>query len=290
MKYLFRKQIREQRQLRESFMDLAVRTFDLSFESWYRAGFWTEKYIPYIFAEKNKVVANASVNIMDTVWQGEEKRYIQIGTVMTDPAYRQQGLCRKLIEKILDDWKGKSDCVYLFANNTVLDLYPKFGFVPADEHQYELELTETTRHTAFTKLNMDLSADREVLARCYQQSNPYSILPMNHNFGLLMFYCDAVMSDCIYYDKEFDMVCIAERQGDVLICCDIFGKGGLSMEEFVSRIAVGIKKVLFGFAPKETAAGRLAKINTAENDERLFILGENLFSDHQIRFPVLSHA
>lgn len=66
MKYLFRKQIREQRQLRESFMDLAVRTFDLSFESWYRAGFWTEKYIPYIFAEKNKVVANASVNIMDT--------------------------------------------------------------------------------------------------------------------------------------------------------------------------------------------------------------------------------
>ncbi|MCE0064164.1 GNAT family N-acetyltransferase, partial [Klebsiella pneumoniae] len=81
MNYQLVKQVRENNPLRKSFIDLAVKTFDLSFEEWYQQGYWTDAYIPYAFVERNKVIANASANIIDLRWQGEPRRYIQIGTV-----------------------------------------------------------------------------------------------------------------------------------------------------------------------------------------------------------------
>ena len=51
---------------------------------------------------------------------GKKKNYIQIGTVMTDNEYRNKGLSRYLIEKIISEYKEKSDCIYLSANDTVL--------------------------------------------------------------------------------------------------------------------------------------------------------------------------
>lgn len=92
MNYQLVKQVRENNPLRKSFIDLAVKTFDLSFEEWYQQGYWTDAYIPYAFVERNKVIANASANIIDLRWQGEPRRYIQIGTVMTEPDHRNKGL------------------------------------------------------------------------------------------------------------------------------------------------------------------------------------------------------
>lgn len=81
-------------------------------------------------------MANVSVNIMDFVILGEEKRYVQIGTVMTDENYRNQGLSRTLIKKILKEWENKCQGIYLYANNSVLNFYPKFGFSVCSEYQY----------------------------------------------------------------------------------------------------------------------------------------------------------
>lgn len=81
-------------------------------------------------------MANVSVNIIDIEIQEQVKRYIQIGTVMTDCNYRNKGLSRKLMDKILQDWKDKCDAIYLYANDSVLDFYPKFGFIKAMEYQY----------------------------------------------------------------------------------------------------------------------------------------------------------
>lgn len=55
MNYQLVKQVRENNPLRKSFIDLAVKTFDLSFEEWYQQGYWTDAYIPYAFVERNKL-------------------------------------------------------------------------------------------------------------------------------------------------------------------------------------------------------------------------------------------
>ena len=47
---------------------------------------------------------------------GVEKNYIQIGTVMTDEAYRRQGLAKKLMDHVVNQYKDSCDGFYLFAN------------------------------------------------------------------------------------------------------------------------------------------------------------------------------
>lgn len=71
---------------------------------WFQNGFWGEKYIPCSLVDGEKVIANVSVNRMDFNLDGIEKHYIQLGTVMTDKAYRGQGLSRYLMEKVIEEY------------------------------------------------------------------------------------------------------------------------------------------------------------------------------------------
>lgn len=274
--------------LRNSFIDLAIKTFDLSFENWYNNGFWTDKYIPYVLVQNEKVIANASVNIINTIWKGKPKCYIQIGTVMTDMAYRNQGLSRRLINEILTEWKEKCDAVYLFANDMVLDFYPKFGFQKEVEYQYTMPITAITGD--FEKLNMDKESSRELLKRCYQKMNPFSELPMKDNYELLMFYCADFMKDCVYYSKKHDAICIAMHEENTLICFDIFCDQNISMKALLSEIAESrTHRVILGFAPTDTKECECEQI---EGENTLFMLAskENVFANHKVMFPLLSHA
>ncbi|WLP60609.1 hypothetical protein [Bacillus pumilus] len=38
---------RHDNELKESFNQLAIKTFNLDFSDWYKRGYWDEKYIPY---------------------------------------------------------------------------------------------------------------------------------------------------------------------------------------------------------------------------------------------------
>jgi hypothetical protein len=70
---------------RQSFNQLAKSTFGIDFEKWYKNGFWDDRYICYSYRDEDKVVANVSINKMDVILEGERKRVLQIGTVMTHP-------------------------------------------------------------------------------------------------------------------------------------------------------------------------------------------------------------
>lgn len=289
MNYIFTNSMKEDNALRHSYNRLAEKTFGLSFEEFYQNGYWTDKYIPYSLIDDGKVIANASVNILKSLYNGQEKRCIQIGTVMTDSDYRNQGLSRYLIERILSEWKETCDTMYLFANDSVLDFYPKFGFVKAVEYQCSSPITPTKG--CVRKLDMSHASDREFLKRYYSKSNPYSALAIKDNYELLMFYCTSLMKDCVYFLEDFDSVIIASNKNEILTCYDIFSDGNHAMIEMVSRVAESqIRTVVFGFTPAEHAAFHSRILE--EEDTTLFVLKgkDNWFVNHQMMFPVLSHA
>ena len=111
--YTFVKDYRDDKNLRTRLNDLTDKTYGFNFKEWYEAGYWEEGYIPYSLLDGDKLIANASVSIMKMNVLGKKKNYIQIGTVMTDNEYRNKGLSRYLIEKIISEYKEKSDCIYL---------------------------------------------------------------------------------------------------------------------------------------------------------------------------------
>ena len=80
---LLSKNVRDNPSQRESFMQLAADVFGLSFHNWYARGYWQDAYLPYTLFDCGRAVANISVNRMKTMVDGQPKRYIQLGTVMT---------------------------------------------------------------------------------------------------------------------------------------------------------------------------------------------------------------
>ena len=106
--------------LRAALNALTRQTFGFDFEKWYAGGGWEGDYLPYSLMDGGKMIANVSANRMRFCQNGQERRYIQIGTVMTDKAYRRRGLAAQLMRAAMDDLRGECDGFYLFGNLSAL--------------------------------------------------------------------------------------------------------------------------------------------------------------------------
>lgn len=290
--YLFLIGHQKEARYRAAFNQLSKNIFRLSFEEWFQSGYWNEKYIPYTLFDEDKAIANASVNIMNFNTFGEKKLYIQIGTVMTDPSYRNKGLSRFLMEKILDDWNNKCDFIYLFANSTVLNFYPKMGFTQVKEYEYFKKITASTQGK-FEKLDMDIKLNREKLYDYVKNTQIFGKLAMQENADLVMFYCITVLKDCVYYLSSLNVIAIAKINDQQLHLLDVFSKDETNLELIIDSLSdKKITSALLGFTPKNCMHYEMRSIDEKLKDEVLFIQHSKtrLFNENQIMFPLLSHA
>jgi len=287
--YCYETDIKDNKAIRSSFVNLAKQTFGINFEPWYQSGYWKKDYIPHVLLDHDKVVANISVNLMHLQWQGQEKCYIQLGTVMTDKNYRHCGLARWLMDEILSEWQSKCANVYLFANDQVLNFYPKFGFIEADEYQYILLFNGSIPSTR--KLNMESPEDIELLKAIYKKGNLFSALSMTQNTGLLMFYCSQFMKDNVYYCDNLKVIIVADFEGDTMNCYDVYGGENYSFEKILNSVTrENTKLIKFGFTPLDNI--QMTALKLKEEDTTLFLLKSenNIFKDNKLMLPVLSHA
>lgn len=226
-------------QLRKSFNELTGKVFGFSLEDWYQNGCWGGRYIPYSLVDHDRIVANVSVNILDYLVSSEKRRYIQLGTVMTHPDYRGQGLNRHLLELVLEEWEDHCDLFYLYANDSVLDFYPKFGFVRAEEQMYSRPLRKDPRKSVPLpeKLDMDDAQDREFLFDSIAGSAVHSKVAMVDNPGLPMLHCMADQRNNLYYFEQQDVIAIASREGKILDLHDIYAKDVFVMDEILEALA-----------------------------------------------------
>ncbi|MCI8478673.1 MAG: GNAT family N-acetyltransferase [Oscillospiraceae bacterium] len=284
----YRTDYQDDKTLRGSFDALAQQTFGFSFEAWYRSGNWTDRYRPYSLLQNGQVVANISVSPMDLNYMGQELHCVQLGTVMTAPALRNRGLIHFLMAQVLNDWTSKCDGVYLYANQEVLDFYPKFGFAPVREWRHSLALSGDEKRHGVRRIIAGVTEDRLLLLKKYAQSNPFSLLSAEHNPGLLLFHCCfGSMRTCVYYMEEYGVVAIAESQGDSLYCYDIFGTTSATLCQVLTALSgPETRKTVLGFTPKAGSACSVRPLR--EKDCTLFVLGgKNLFQGKQMRLPAL---
>ena len=187
---------RADKQLRDSFNRLAEQTFGLNFEGWYQKGFWGENYDPHSIVIDGEVVSNVSVNRRDLVFGGRRYHILQLGTVMTAPEYRGRGLNRAIMEYIEREY-ADADGIYLFANDTVVDYYPRFGFRPGREMACRKAVIASDTCRAEQVL-MDGPAAWDRLAKAMEKSTFREGCPMVGNPGLIFFYVSQFMTDAVY--------------------------------------------------------------------------------------------
>lgn len=274
---------------RQRFNALAQRVYGFDFEQWYRDGYWGRGYIPCCLMADGRACANVSISVMDFSLFGQKKRYIQIGTVMTDPEYRGQGLSRFLMERVIAQWKPKSDLIFLFANDSVLDFYPKFGFTPAREYRHGIEVRVHGDPADVQRLDMSQPENRRLLTDRVSRSVNLSPLSLLQNAGLVMFYATSSMREDIYYIKSLDAAIFARYSGDTLRLDAVFSPAPVSVERIIGALAVpATRKAILGFTPSDPGGFRADLLK--EEDTTLFVMGDSPFGRDRLMFPVLSHT
>lgn len=282
------KNYRDREQLRSSFNRLAKATFGLDFEPWYQKGFWTEDYNPYSVLLDGEIVANVSVNRTDMIIDGERRKLYQLGTVMTDEAHRNRGYIRAIMAEIEKDI-ADADGVYLFANDTVLEFYPKFGFVQGTEYLYTKGIAQSGACT-MERVRMDSPAGWIRLRMAMDKSEFKTACRMADNPGLIFFYAAQFMQDCVYYDRRLDAWAIAEIEDGALMLHNVFAPAGMTLEDVIASFGKEIRRVTLGFAPSDPAGFECAPYH--EEDCTFFVRGAAFedFARRRLRIPSLSHA
>jgi len=278
---------RENEDLRRSFNELAEKVFGLNFENWYQNGFWKDNYIPYSVIEDGKVVSNVSVNACTMNYDGRVVKLIQLGTIMTDPDYRGKGYSRILMERVISDYKDKADGIYLFANDSVLDFYPRFGFKTGKEYRYSKDVDNTGEDRTVLVPMADKDA-WDKMVRLIAEKEQNSRFYMVENTGLYMFYLSQFMQENTFYIESCDSYAVAEVEDDTLILHTIFRKG--DVDQVISAFGNKIKKVILNFTPNDT--GNFKKSELHEEDTTLFVRG-NFFEetkDDEYMFQAITHA
>ena len=287
--YKIIKGYQENKGLRSSLNQLAGQTFGLDFEPWYQKGYWTDNYIPYSILDGENVVANVSVNPMKFKYGEEEWDLLQLGTVMTAEAYRRKGLIRRLMEEIDKDYGDTVQGSFLYANQTVTEFYPQFGYRKLEEYEYFREISTShemrklsqAQEVAAQKVRLQEEENRNRLETAIQNSQPQSRLWQQDNLALTMFYVDGFLSDQVYEIKSQNAFAIAEIQDKTLYLQGVFAPQKVDMEEIIAAFGTEIQRTVLGFVPWDTAGYQVKKMDSEE--DTLFVKGACI-----IIFPIKS--
>ncbi|EAC8105286.1 GNAT family N-acetyltransferase [Listeria monocytogenes] len=291
MNYEMISDYKDNKMYRDSFNRLAESTFDINFEEWYSDGFWNDKYVCYSYIDDNKVIANVSINKMNLIYQGEDYRALQIGTVMTHPDYRGKGLAKKLLEHVIAKYEDQYDFLYLFANDTVLDFYPKFGFERVEESSFTVDACGLKRESSnLKKLNPDNKTDFQLIRRIVSEKTPLSnILDVRESEDLLMFYVLIALKNELYYIEELDVIVLMEQEDADLYVLDILSTKKLDVVEVLRYLPIKkIETIHLLFTPEKSKYIDAAHI--IETEDMLFVRPNILTSENYFLFPATSHA
>ena len=287
--YTVEKDYRNNDALRKSFNELAEKIFGLNFEEWYQNGFWGENYNPYSIVIDGKVVSNVSVNKTDMLIDGEIKHFLQLGTVMTDEQYRKKGLTRIIMEQIQQDYEGKADGIYLFANDGVLDYYPRFGFVKSKEYQYSRKVSNQGKNQ-LQQVIIDNPDLWKLLLEAMEKSNFHGKCDMKNNNSLIMFHITGYLQESVFYHKDTDTYIIAELEGNSAFIHNVFSSRLTNLNEVIMLFGEDINEVTLGFTPMDAEGYEVVEYH--EEDSTFFVKedGMKVIEEEKLRIPSLSHA
>ena len=295
----FVKHYMEDDRLRAALNALTRKTFGFDFEGWYAAGGWEGDYLPYSFMDGDRMIANVSVNRMRFLQNGQERHYVQLGTVMTDEAFRRQGLASQLMRAAMDDMRGACDGFYLFGDLSALGFYDSLGFSRITETRYALRedarqaLAGRAGQRRESALFSPVAPGDAALAARYREalceSAACSALEHVNRRSLHLFYTRSMKT--VRYCPELDAFCVLGREDGETVLQSVLCTQRLPLEEVLSRIDAPVDRL--GFAPEASDAKWFeAQPWDGGEDYRLFILGENLraVQTDRLCFPALSHA
>lgn len=228
---------------RKEFNALSIATFGIDFETLYEKNLWQDQFVNYGYIVDDKLVACVSCHQLVVEKDGQAFNAVSVGAVMTDKAYRKNGYVKALFDVIFETYDA--EVMYLSANETVLEFYPRFGFKPVAHLNYLLEEIPTFDPTCKgDKIDLDQSYEEVLTAlnTCMDHTKNFAV--KKHEY-IRMFYLLFVYKNCIYKHKEGFIVCY--KEDDTLYVHDLILTESVDLKTLLSGYTDGVKSIVFHF-------------------------------------------
>ncbi|MFA7578017.1 MAG: GNAT family N-acetyltransferase [Candidatus Muiribacteriota bacterium] len=281
--YEFISNYRENDLFRQYFNNLALDVFGIDFSEFYNRGLWQNEYKCYSYIDKNKMIANVSINLFPLIVNGKFYKALQIGTVMTLNEYRNKGLSRKLMEKVFKDYKDKIDIFYLFANSSVRDFYPKFGFKKVQQFLFEFYIYNKSTCFELEKIDIDNLNHYKIIKRIVENrvinSSQYDAEKCAY---LNLFHLNFVYNNNIFYSKEYDALLIYKQNADSVDLYDFISTEKTNINEVCNNVfSSEVKKVILHFTP-DLDCKEFKKIKYDDSEDLFFVKSD-------VKIPEIFH-
>lgn len=284
---------RDNELLRNNFFEFVNKIFPgLSFNQWYDKGYWTGKYIPHSLVKDNQIISNVSISKMKICMEGNFIQGIQFGTVGTLPEYRKQSMSKNLMDYVLDKYEESADLFFLFANDSVLNFYPKFGFEQKKEMVYILKSGIPKSNYKAVKLDIRNKFNFELIKGLLNNRLMLTEIFGSQNYQFItMWHILNVFPENIYYLKDENIIFIYTIENNQLKIWDILFAEPFNISLCLSNIIphkINIKSICFYFPPDQI------KFNYDEvledSDSLLFVKGNFPIKGKHFKFPTTAQT
>ncbi len=270
-----------------SFFDVQRRIYpSLQLEEAHRQGLLGVTTVPFaVFDDTGNALSILNATEMDVVIAHQTYRTVQIGTVGTLPECRGRGLAALLLESVLEHYAPRTDFQLLFANESVVNFYPKFGFVPVQQTRFE-RIPSTDRPLDLSRLDLACSADLGLLRSLIHDRESVShVIDVSNCGWLTEFYCTMQLADCLWVDQCQSTILVARVDGQVLTLYDLITRE-ISIAFFEALSWPGISRIRLGFTPDRFQGG----FETQPHEEPMLVRGHFPFGIGPFTFPVLAQT
>lgn len=278
---------------RKAFHAMTFDFWEFTFESYYQSGYWDENCILFSIFEGETIVAHTTLSLFATHTPTATLQLGQLGTVMTAATHTKQGLSRFLMDYIFDTYCTQLDGYFLFANDTVLDFYPKFGFVKAREFQGTKALQKQASPYTVQSLDLTHPADLQLFQH-YLKTGKTACRFDTSNYGLTHFYCyanpDFGFSESLYVIPELETLVIAQQEETDLLILQAYYLGQHQLDQAFNAVAAtNTTRLVLGYTPEDDGYDFHPY---KEEDLTLFVSPSLLpyFEEQHTMIPVLSHT
>jgi len=290
--YKIHDNIKNDDNLRNKFFDFTQTVFPgADFKKWHLKGFWLDNYIPYSIIEDDKIVSNVSITKMNLLIDGKYVKGIQFGTVGTIPGYRDHGLSRFLMEFVLDKYKDDVKFFFLFANDSVMDFYPKFGF----ERQKAVIFKSSTDlpKPNFSAIKLDINKEKDFKLVCKILNFRLVITrlfgAMDYEF-ISMWHILNIFHENLYYLEDDGVIIIMTEEDNHLHIWDIIYTKPFDISSIIAKVikSDNVKSIRYYFSPDQLNF----KYDEVEDDEDspLFVRGKFQLAEKDAKFPATAQT
>jgi len=229
----------------QGMLNKLLKNIFLDFQFWYDLNLWDDKYESYAIIEDDEIVSNICVFKTQLVFEQMQYLALSIGAVATKKEYRGKGYSKILMDHIISKYDGIP--MYLSANDSVVDFYPKFGFTRTYE-KLPICNCEINNKIEPQKLQYD---NEKVWKYIYNRQNFSQKLDCLNTFSVNVFHIHwGYLKGCIYEIPEIDTMIIAEQKGSTLKLIGVFSLRNLKFTELLQLLPFNnINKIEFGFMP-----------------------------------------